>query len=142
MKSNRIFKSLSLSVLLTSTILSSSTYGSSRNNNNNETREEFESRQAQLAPVMGARAIVQRQAMQEVQVVSQNSIESIQKFFKQQHIPTHCEDERAPARLLSLDGGGLRGLIFLPQLRALEILTGKPVCELFDRYWWHIHGWY
>nr|CAH8875880.1 unnamed protein product [Trichobilharzia regenti] len=35
-------------------------------------------------------------------------------------------------RVLSLDGGGIRGLIIVQILRALEIASGKKVTELFD----------
>ncbi|CAH8665396.1 unnamed protein product [Heterobilharzia americana] len=35
-------------------------------------------------------------------------------------------------RVLSLDGGGIRGLIIIELLRALEIASGKKVTELFD----------
>lgn len=48
------------------------------------------------------------------------------------HIPCHKEDSNKPYRLLSLDGGGLRGLIYHPQLWAIEKLTGKNIHELFD----------
>jgi predicted acylesterase/phospholipase RssA len=47
-------------------------------------------------------------------------------------IPSHTQNPLMPVRTLSLDGGGLRGLIFLPQLRAIEILTGMRIHELFD----------
>lgn len=54
------------------------------------------------------------------------------ELYERSHVKTHREDPNAFVRMGSLDGGGLRGLIFLPQLRALEILTGKPIHELFD----------
>jgi len=36
------------------------------------------------------------------------------------------------ARILSLDGGGMRGLIQLEILFEIEKLTGKPIVKLFD----------
>ncbi|HET6336007.1 MAG TPA: patatin-like phospholipase family protein [Polyangiales bacterium] len=38
----------------------------------------------------------------------------------------------APFRLLSIDGGGIRGLIPAIVLAHIEKQTGKPICELFD----------
>ena len=37
-----------------------------------------------------------------------------------------------PVRVLSIDGGGMRGLIPAMLLTELEERTGKPVCQLFD----------
>ena len=39
---------------------------------------------------------------------------------------------KAPRRVLSIDGGGIRGIIPALVLAHLEKLTGKPCCELFD----------
>jgi patatin-like phospholipase/acyl hydrolase len=35
-------------------------------------------------------------------------------------------------RLLSLEGGGIKGLTLVWQLRALERAAGRPIHELFD----------
>lgn len=44
-----------------------------------------------------------------------------------------CGAPRGPgANVLSIDGGGIRGLIAIELLRHLERLTGRRVAELFD----------
>lgn len=45
------------------------------------------------------------------------------------HPPKHS---RRGLRLLSLEGGGIKGLTLIWQLRALERAAGKPIHELFD----------
>jgi uncharacterized protein len=39
---------------------------------------------------------------------------------------------RAPRKLLALDGGGIRGVLTLAVLGAIETRVGKPLCEYFD----------
>lgn len=41
-------------------------------------------------------------------------------------------DRRRPARVLSIDGGGIRGVIPATVLAELEARTGRPTAELFD----------
>ncbi|XP_053620383.1 calcium-independent phospholipase A2-gamma-like [Plodia interpunctella] len=45
----------------------------------------------------------------------------------------HCGPTRGPGpAILSLDGGGIRGLIAIDVLKQLERLTGRKVSEMFD----------
>src|SRR5207248_4922041 len=37
-----------------------------------------------------------------------------------------------PFKILSVDGGGIRGIIAAQILVAIEDRTGQPICELFD----------
>ena len=37
-----------------------------------------------------------------------------------------------PIRILSIDGGGIRGIIPAMVLAELERKTGRPICKLFD----------
>src|SRR3989442_4572018 len=37
-----------------------------------------------------------------------------------------------PIRILSIDGGGIRGIIPAMVLAELERKTGRPICNLFD----------
>ena len=39
---------------------------------------------------------------------------------------------RAPRKMLALDGGGIRGVLTLSILKAIESKVGKPLCEYFD----------
>jgi len=39
---------------------------------------------------------------------------------------------RQPIRILSIDGGGIRGIIPAMVLAELERRTGRPICKLFD----------
>jgi uncharacterized protein len=40
--------------------------------------------------------------------------------------------DRTPVKILSIDGGGIRGIIPALVLAKIEQQTGKPACELFD----------
>ena len=42
------------------------------------------------------------------------------------------EPPKRGLRLLSLEGGGIKGLALIWQLRALERAAGRPIHELFD----------
>lgn len=62
---------------------------------------------------------------------------AVEKATKKKTSPASGEseaqtDETPKAKLLSLDGGGIRGLILIQILCYLETLTGKPVYEMFD----------
>ena len=35
-------------------------------------------------------------------------------------------------KVLCLDGGGIRGLVTIKILMAIEHITGRPICESFD----------
>ena len=47
-------------------------------------------------------------------------------------MPMLRHEPRPGLRLLSLEGGGIKGLTLIWQLRALERAAGKPIHELFD----------
>ncbi len=54
-------------------------------------------------------------------------------LFEHEGTPLPIEFEsQGGARILSLDGGGMRGLIQLEILFEIERLTGKRIVELFD----------
>jgi hypothetical protein len=41
-------------------------------------------------------------------------------------------ESNAPRRLLALDGGGIRGVLTLGILKAIEQMVGQPLCQYFD----------
>ncbi|XP_017773302.1 PREDICTED: 85/88 kDa calcium-independent phospholipase A2 [Nicrophorus vespilloides] len=47
-------------------------------------------------------------------------------------IAAHRKPEGSKGRLLSLDGGGIRGLVLIQMLLAIEQATGKPLNHCFD----------
>ncbi len=49
-------------------------------------------------------------------------------------MPAQCPlpSSRPPARILSIDGGGIRGIIPAMVLAHIEKLTGRPIAKLFD----------
>ncbi len=44
--------------------------------------------------------------------------------------------------ILSLDGGGMRGILTIQLLKKLEEVAGIPCYDLFDMVVGHIHRWY
>jgi len=42
------------------------------------------------------------------------------------------EKQGKAVKVLTLDGGGMRGLVLIEQLRQMEKKTGRKICELFD----------
>lgn len=83
------------------------------------------------------RASVQRVLLQFVE--SRDRVTSaVTKTFEdfQGHVlpmmPAPHPPKKSGLRLLSLEGGGIKGLTLIWQLRALERAAGKPIHELFD----------
>jgi len=44
----------------------------------------------------------------------------------------HRYESAGPRRLLALDGGGIRGVMTLGILKAIERMAGQPLCQYFD----------
>lgn len=52
--------------------------------------------------------------------------------FINQPVTRQLSAPRSIFRILSIDGGGIRGIVFLKVAKALEQITNRPVAQLFD----------